>query len=138
VSPLAETAETLVPNPQRRVAILYSHPLFGEGLGHLLQTDDCLIVQLVHVDDLETAEAALALKPDVVVLERGLPVEALDLLRMAPNALLIDVGLDAGPSWAYRREELSPQPDEILRTIRSRARTLQPRRRAHPEIPAVR
>ena len=124
--------------PQRRVAILYSHPLLGEGLAHLLQADRCLVVQLVHVDDLETAEAALALKPDVVVLERGLPVEALDLLRMAPNALLIDVGLDAGPSWAYRREELSPQPDEILRTIRSRARTLQPRRRANPVTPAVR
>ena len=135
---MAETAETQVSDPQRRVAILYSHPLLGEGLAHLLQADHSLVVQLVHVDDLQTAEAALALKPDVVVLERGLPVEALDLLRMAPNALLIDVGIDAGPSWAYRREELSPQPDEILRTIRSKARHLQPRRRVHSVIPAVR
>lgn len=127
-----------MPDPQRRVAILYSHPLLGEGLAHLLQADHTLVVQLVHVDDLETAEAALALKPDVVVLERGLPVEALDLLRMAPNALLIDVGLDAGPSWAYRRDELSPQPDDILRTIRTRARSLNARRRAHVVIPAVR
>jgi DNA-binding NarL/FixJ family response regulator len=135
---MAETAETQVPEPQRRVAILYSHPLLGEGLGHLLQADHGLVVQLVHVDELETAEAALALKPDVVVLERGLPVQVLDLLRMAPNALLIDVGLDAGPSWAYHRDELSPQPDDLLRTIRSRARALNARRRARPEIPAVR
>ena len=126
-----------MPGPQRRVAILYSHPLLGEGLARLLQADHGLVVQLVHVDDLETAEAALALRPDVVVLERGLPVQVLDLLRMAPNALLIDVGLDAGPSWAYHRDELSPQPDDLLRTIRSRARSLNARRRAHPEIPAV-
>jgi hypothetical protein len=108
-----------MPGQARRVVILYSHPLLGEGLAHLLGGDADLDVQLVRVDDLDAAEAALATSPDVVILERSLPLQAIDLLRVAPQALLIDVGLDAGPSWAYRREELSPLPDEILRTIRS-------------------
>jgi DNA-binding NarL/FixJ family response regulator len=111
--------ESPVPGPSRRVVILYSHPLLGEGLAHLLGGDADLDIQLVRVDDLAAAEAALATAPDVVILERSLPLQAIDLLRVAPQALLIDVGLDAGPSWAYRREELSPQPDEILQTIRA-------------------
>ena len=129
-----------MPGPSRRVVILYSHPLLGEGLAHLLGGDAELDVQLVRVDDLEAAEAALATAPDVVILERSLPLQAIDLLRIAPQALLIDVGLDAGPSWAYRREELSPQPDQILQTIRAgchlgRAKA---RRRAAPvAIPVV-
>jgi len=69
------------------------------------------------VDGVETARAALASSPDVVILERCAPVQAIDLLRIAPSALFIDVGLDAGPSWTYRRDALSSQPDEILRTI---------------------
>jgi DNA-binding NarL/FixJ family response regulator len=118
-----------VPGPSRRVVILYAHPILGEGLARLLGDDADLAVQLVPVDDLATAEAALASGPDVVILERSLPLQAIDLLRIAPQALLIDVGLDAGPSWAYRREELSPQPDEILRTIRSASPVAHPKAR---------
>jgi hypothetical protein len=116
-----------VPAQARRVVILYSHPLLGEGLAHLLGGDRDLHVELVRVDDEPDAAAALAADPDgrcpdVVIVERSLPLQAIDVLRVAPTALLIDVGLDAGPSWAIRREELSPQPDEILRTIRARHR----------------
>ena len=117
--------------------ILYSHPLFGEGLAHLLATDHGLEVRLVATDDLVAAESALTDQPpDVVILERTLPLQAIDLLRIAPNALLIDVGLDAGPSWTYRRDELSPQPDEILRAIRGR-RPGRPGRRSAPAASAA-
>jgi hypothetical protein len=105
---------------RQRVVILYSHPLLGEGLGRLLTADPALQVELVRVDDLEGAEQALAGGPDVVVLERTAPIQALDLLRFAPSALFIDVGLDAGPSWTIRRDELSPQPEELLRAIHGR------------------
>lgn len=101
----------------RRVVILYDHVLLGEGLERLLRDGSDFEVELVHVDRIETAQAALASSPDVVILERCAPVQAIDLLRIAPSALFIDVGLDAGPSWAYRRDELSPQPEDILRTI---------------------
>ena len=129
-----------MPAQARRVVILYSHPLLGEGLAHLLGTDRDLTVDLVRVEDEDEAEAALASRladtcPDVVIVERSMAVRATDLLTMAPSALLIDVGLDAGPSWAYRREELSPQPDEILRTIRARGRGPRGRRRPPTAIP---
>jgi hypothetical protein len=111
-------AEASVPAQARRVVILYSHPLLGEGLAHLLGGDHSLSVELVRIDDEPDLEIALAGSPDVVIVERNMALKAIDLLRVAPSALLIDVGLDAGPSFSYRREELSPQPDEILRTIR--------------------
>lgn len=129
-----------MPAQARRVVILYSHPLLGEGLARLLGGDRDLTVELIRVDDEPEAEAALggcgdAGSPDVVIVERSVALKAIDLLRVAPTALLIDVGLDAGPSWAYRREELSPQPDEILRTIRARKRPPRARRRAPTAVP---
>lgn len=105
---------------EQRVVILYANPLLGEGLGRILAADRALWVELVHVDDAASVEQALADPPDVVILERGLPQQALDLLRLVPSALFIDVGLDAGPTWTYCREELSPQPEDLLRAIRRR------------------
>jgi hypothetical protein len=118
-------AEALVPAQPRRVVILYSHPLLGEGLAHLLGGHRDLTIELVRVDEEPDLATALAGSPDVrgpdvVIVERSVALQAIDILNLAPSALLIDVGLDAGPSWAYRREELSPQPDEILRAIRAR------------------
>lgn len=129
-----------MPAQARRVVILYSHPLLGEGLAHLLGSDRELTVDLVRVEDELEAEAALSglladTSPDVVIVERSVALKAIDLISIAPSALLIDVGLDAGPSWAYRREELSPQPDEILRTIRASGRPIARRRRPPTAVP---
>jgi DNA-binding NarL/FixJ family response regulator len=106
----------------RRVIILYDHPLLGEGLQRLLRDRADLDVRLVRVDGVETARAALEAKPDVVIVERCAPIEAIDLLRLAPDTLFIDVGLDAGPSWSYRREQLSARPEDILKAIAGRGR----------------
>ncbi len=123
-----------MPAQARRVVILYSHPLLGEGLARLLGEHRDLSVELVRVGDEPDLAAALAGDPDVVIVERSVALKAIDLLRLAPSALLIDVGLDAGPSWAYHREELSPQPSDILRTIRSGCRAIHGRRRAPTAI----
>jgi hypothetical protein len=74
------------------------------------------------VDGVESAVAALQGAPDVVIVERCAPIAAIDLLPLAPDALFIDVGLDAGPSWTYRREEISPSPEDILQAITGRPR----------------
>ena len=106
-----------MPGQRRRVVILYEHPLLGEGLERLLRPEADLEVALVHIDSVDVARCALDPTPDVVILERCAAVQALDLLRLAPGALFIDVGLDAGPSWAYHRDELSPRPEDVLRAI---------------------
>jgi hypothetical protein len=113
-----------VRDERQRVVILYAHPLLGEGIARLLADDPGLTVELAEVDgDVSAALRALSGSPDVVILERSAPVEALDLFRAAPSALFIDVGLDTGPSWTLRRDELSPQPEEILRAIHQRRGT---------------
>ena len=112
----------------QRVVILYTHPLLGEGLQRLLGSAPGLDVQLVQVDGAEVVEQALRLAPDVVIVERTPILQAIDLLRLAPSALVVDVGLDAGPSWTYHRDQISPQPEELLRTIAAHG---------HPVTPAA-
>jgi hypothetical protein len=110
-----------VPDEQQRVVILYSHPLFGEGLLHWLGMSH-LEVELIRVDSAEAVCAALRCAPDVLIVERTPLLEAIDLLPLAPSALIVDVGLDGGPSWTYRRDRISPQPEELLRAIEAHAR----------------
>lgn len=112
----------------QRVVIVYAHPLLGEGLQRLLGATPGLQVQLVKVDCPEVVEQALLCEPDVVIMERTPIVQAIDLLRLAPTALVVDVGLDAGPSWTYHRDQISPQPEELLRAIAAHG---------HPVTPAA-
>jgi len=102
------------------VVILYDHPLLGEGLERLLRDRAGLEVRLVRIDGVEAAQAALESQPDVAIVERCAPIATIDLLRIAPDTLFVDVGLDAGPSWTYRREKLSPGPEDILRAVSGR------------------
>jgi DNA-binding NarL/FixJ family response regulator len=100
------------------VVILYSHALLGEGLAKLLAAEPGLDITAVESHEIEAAEAALDAAPDVVIFERSEPLQAIDLLKFAPDALLIDVGMDAGPTFSYQREEISAKPDGIVRAIR--------------------
>jgi DNA-binding NarL/FixJ family response regulator len=105
------------------VVVLYTHALLGEGVQKILAAEDGFDVVAVTSGDIEAAERALATEPDVVVFERNSPLQAIDLLKFTPNALLIDVGMDAGPTWTYHREQISAQPEGILEAIRSLRRT---------------
>jgi DNA-binding NarL/FixJ family response regulator len=100
------------------VVVLYMHPLFGEGIARLLSAEAGLAVTPMDASDPEQSEHLLALAPDVVVFERGDPDTAVDILRYAPSALIIDVSLRPGPTFTYQRHEIQAQPDEILQAIR--------------------
>ncbi len=100
------------------VVILYTHPLFGEGLARLLAAEPGVDVVPVCAVDIETAQRSLALAPDVVIFERGDPDRAVDVLRFAPEALLIDVAIGPGPTFTYYREEIPARPEGLLRAIR--------------------
>jgi len=105
------------------VVILATHPLLGEGLARLLGQQPELTI--VHVDrhDAAAAEAALCSGPDVVIVERDDVLTASDLLRFAPDALLIDVGIDVDGAFSLQRQRIPSQPDGILDAIRKMSRT---------------
>jgi DNA-binding NarL/FixJ family response regulator len=100
------------------VVVLYTHPLFGEGIAHLLSAEPGIDVTPVQASDLELAASSLALAPDVVIFERGDPDTAADVLTYAPSALVIDVSLSPGPTFTYQRHEVRAQPEVILEAIR--------------------
>ena len=54
----------------------------------------------------------------MVIYERGEPDLAVDLLRFAPGALVIDVSMDPGPTFTYHREEIPARKEGLLRAIR--------------------
>jgi DNA-binding NarL/FixJ family response regulator len=113
------------------VVVLYAHPLLGEGIDRLLSSEQGLDVTCVPMTAIDQAERALAAHPDVVVVERSDPVNAVDILKFAPDALFIDVGIDSGPSWTYRREEIPGRVEGIVAAIRStRRRAARVRREA--------
>jgi DNA-binding NarL/FixJ family response regulator len=100
------------------VLILYAHPLLGEGIAGLLEAEPGLKVVAVQGDERAAVERGLAAAPDVVIFERGDPDRALEILEIAPAALVIDVGIGPGPTLTYRREEISARPEAILEAIR--------------------
>ena len=117
-----------MPNGQPvSVLILYSHPLLGEGIARLLAAEPGLEVVPVDSADVESAEEMLAHAPDVVIFERGDGDRAVELLESVPDALVINVGIDAGPAFTYHREEISARFDGILEAIRR-----SPRAGRHP------
>lgn len=100
------------------VVVLYTHPLFGQGVARLLSAEPGVDVTPVAASDPEQVECLLALAPDVVIFERGDPDTATDILRYAPSALVIDVSLSPGPTFTYQRQEIQAQPEVILQVIR--------------------
>ena len=100
------------------VLILYSHPLLGEGLADLLVAEQGLDVTAVRLDDVAMAERAAAASPQVIIVERGDPDRAVEMLELVPDALVIDVAIGPGPTFAYRREEIPAWPNAIIEAIR--------------------
>ncbi|GAB2961516.1 hypothetical protein GCM10027280_57880 [Micromonospora polyrhachis] len=74
---------------QRLVAVLYEHPLLGEGIARILLAETDAEVALASVGSGPAVEVLLARQPNVIIFE-GSRCE-LDCKRLAPKAVLIDV-----------------------------------------------
>jgi hypothetical protein len=101
-----------------RLAILYNHPLLGEGVGRMLDMEPGLGIRYVEASDTPAVKAAIASRPDMVVVERSSGIDALGILRRAPDTLVIEVGLDPGPTYVYRRQEIPGEPEAVLGLVR--------------------
>ena len=112
--------DVVMPDGRRiSVVVLYTHPLFGEGLARMLAEEPGLDVTPVRTVDIQAAERSLASSPDVVILERSDPDRAVDVLHFAPDALIIDVSIGPGPTFTYHREVIPGRPDGLLTAIRA-------------------
>ena len=101
------------------VVVIFTHPLFGEGLAGMLAEEPGLDVVSVRAVDSQAAQRSLAGSPDVVILERSDPDRAPDVLHFAPDALVIDVSIGPGPTFTYHREEIPARPDGLISAIRA-------------------
>ena len=101
------------------VTILYRHQLFGEGIAHFLASEPDMAVECVAIgpDDAPADALASRARPDVVIVERTDRISALELLQAFSDVLVIDIALDPGPTFAWRRLELGSDPEAIIRTI---------------------
>lgn len=102
-----------------RVLVLYSHPLMGEGLGRMLAAEPCLEVTSADVAAPCAVDAALALQPDVIIVEEGGPLDAADIVRRSTCSVVLDVDITNTNAWSLRREALSTCPDDFLASLRS-------------------
>jgi hypothetical protein len=107
----------LDPQPVR-LAILYDHPLLGEGVGRLLDLEPGLDIDFVETGDESRVAAVLQARPDMVVVERSCGVDALEILRRSPDTLVIEVTIGPGPTFVYRRQEISGEPEAVLGLVR--------------------
>lgn len=101
------------------VLVLYSHPLMGEGLTRMLAAEPGIEVEAVDVAVSGAVDAALALEPDVVIVDEGGPLDAADVVRRSSCSVVLDVDITRTNAWTLRRESLSTRPDDFLASVRS-------------------
>lgn len=102
-----------------RVAVLYTHSLFGEGLAQLLHGDDGLSVTCLRADPARNPSEIRRLKPHAIVVEETSDESFMrELLRELPPALLIRVRLDDNVMDVYySRQVVSACPEDLLEAI---------------------
>lgn len=102
-----------------RVAVLYVHPLFGQGLAHLLQGDDQLNVTCLQANLTCTPQELKRLRPHAIVVEEcDEDGRVRDLIRDLPPALLIRVRLqDNLMDVYYNRRVMAARPEDLFEAI---------------------
>jgi len=107
---------------RRRVAVVYTHPLFGMGIAQLLHADNCLQVQCLNALLPDAAEQMRRLRPHAVILEGD--EEHISFRHLAgtmPRALVIVVRLDDDVMDVYYgRQIMAACPETLVATIHRR------------------
>ncbi len=100
---------------RRRVAVLYSHPLFGCGIAQLLSRDEQFDVACLESGD--AAESALAMTPgtDAIVVEDGTEPDTIDrVIQALPPVLVVVVSLQDNGLKVYQgRRRLHPHSEDL-------------------------
>ena len=104
--------------PPVRLAIIYDHPLLGEGVGRMLGREPGLDVQFVAACDPAAVDAVLRAAPEMIVVERSSGLDPLEILRRTPDTLIIEVGIAPGPTWVYRRQQIPGDPEAVTGLVR--------------------
>jgi len=109
----------------RRVAVVYTHPLFGLGIAQLLQPDKRLQVRCLNALLPDAGEQLRRLKPHAVVFEgdeEGAPLRHLG--GTLARALIIVVRLDDDVMDVYHgRRVMTACPETLVETIHRRRPT---------------
>ena len=105
---------------KRRVAVLYTHPLFGRGVAQLLRADEQLEVTCLQASLAEAAEELKRLRPYAVVAEGCEGGHLLqEAVRDLPAALFIAVRMDDDLMDVYHsRQVVTARPENLVEAVR--------------------
>jgi DNA-binding NarL/FixJ family response regulator len=100
-----------------RVALLYVHPLLGEGIAAYLRQSVEADVVTASVDDRDAVAFILRSQPDVIVFEASPALDLARLSRLVPDATLIDVSPATASGDLIPPQGSAPCIETIVRAI---------------------
>jgi len=106
-----------LPDARARVIVLYSHSLLGEGLASLLGEDPGLEIEAIELSDVERVQAAIASRPQVIIVEEGGRLDGIDVLRQCGCLVVLDVDIRSMEAWAFHRDPIASRADSLLAAI---------------------
>jgi DNA-binding NarL/FixJ family response regulator len=103
---------------KRRVAVLYTRALFGQGIAHLLQMDERLKVSCHRADLADTTERLKRLRPHAIVMEGRQESLLRETGRDLAPALFIEVHPQEDLMDIYRsRQVVAASPETLVEAI---------------------
>ncbi len=102
-----------------RVVVLYVHPLFGQGIGQLLQSQEDLEVTCLLASE-DQHEELRRLHPQAIVLEATADSLSWEALQDLPPTTVIRVGLGENTMDVFQHHQIvSAGPDNLVEAIHS-------------------
>ncbi len=105
---------------KRRIAVLYTHTLFGLGIAQLLRADEQMEVTCLRADLAATQEELKRLRPYAVVMEGCVESPLIsEIVRDIPAALFIGVHPEDNSMVIYHgRQVVTGCPESLLEAVR--------------------